>query len=352
MEQANGHSLNPVVLWRLGFDWQGRSRRLQYLIYLGCCLIVAQSVLALKETRQQPEWVIDVGFVLMALLVVPLIGHGVRRLADMGRSGWWYWLNVVPILGILLHVTLLLARSSDSPAHPNRRLRRVGFGMALGVALLMLSRLVWAPYWIPSGAMKPTLLVGDVLIASRLRGTPVLSRGDVVIFRHPVTNQDWNKRIIALPGESVQVRGGIVHVDGAPLSQSGAGDYVEAKVPQGPERHIPRCANAPVGDGGTCLKHRLTETTPEGRSYFVLDIGPFALDDTPVFTVPEGHYFVLGDNRDNSTDSRFSRTAGGIGMVPAENITARVRLILFSSRGKELWWVWTWAPDRFMKRVQ
>jgi signal peptidase I, bacterial type len=115
---------------------------------------------------------------------------------------------------------------------------------------------------------------------------------------------------------------------------------------------MPRCSNDPVGRGATCVKNRYIEELPNGVSHAILDIGPGPNDNTPVYTVPEGEYFFMGDNRDNSTDSRVAQMARGVGFVPAENLIGRADRVMFSSAGRSLFFVWTWRADRFFKRIE
>ncbi|WP_128254725.1 signal peptidase I [Falsirhodobacter deserti] len=232
--------------------------------------------------------------------------------------------------------------------------------------------LFFQPFWIPSGSMKDTLLIGDFLFVNKMAYgysrfscpfalCPISGRifeseperGDVVVFRHPVTGSDFIKRLIGLPGDTIQMRGGVPFINGQQVPQEDAGIFTETYEPQGPMGSLPRCANAPVGQGGTCEKQRFTETLPNGVSHDVLDIDPngFA-DNTDVYTVPAGHYFFMGDNRDNSEDSRFSQAVGGVGMVPAEYLVGRADRIVFSAAGRSLLYFWTWRPDRFFKAVE
>ena len=232
--------------------------------------------------------------------------------------------------------------------------------------------LFFQPFYIPSGSMKDTLLVGDFLfvnkmaygyskyscpfslcpIPGRILGSEPV-RGDVVVFRHPGTGQDFIKRLIGMPGDTVQVRDGVVYINDAIVPQEPAGIFSEVKENQGPQRREPRCANDPVGTGGVCEKPRATETLPNGVKHDVLNIVDAAgmPDNTPVYSVPEGHYFFMGDNRDDSLDSRFPLTAGGVGMLPAEYLIGRADRIIFSSAGRSLFMFWTWRPDRFFKAV-
>ena len=227
--------------------------------------------------------------------------------------------------------------------------------------------LFFQPFWIPSGSMKETLLIGDFLfvnkmaygysrwscpfglcpINGRLFAT-MPERGDVVVFRHPVSGADFIKRLIGLPGDRIQVRDGALYINDTMVERVDAGDFAEVYARQGGARQYPRCENAPVGEGGTCLKGRVIETLPNGVSYPVLNIedNGFA-DNTPVFTVPEGQFFFMGDNRDNSIDSRFGQNAGGVGFVPFENLIGRADRVIFSSAGTSMLQFWTWRSDRF-----
>jgi signal peptidase I len=121
---------------------------------------------------------------------------------------------------------------------------------------------------------------------------------------------------------------------------------------QGPQGLRPRCANGAVGQGGICIKDRAMETMPNGKTYKVLNIGPQASDRTGVYSVPEGYYFFMGDNRDNSADSRLAQAAGGVGFVPYENLIGRADRIVFSSSGRSMLFFWTWRGDRFFKGIK
>ncbi|MCA2013012.1 signal peptidase I [Pararhodobacter sp. CCB-MM2] len=227
--------------------------------------------------------------------------------------------------------------------------------------------LFFQPFWIPSGSMKETLLIGDFLFVNKwaygysryscpfalcpITGRIFASdpeRGDIVVFRHPVSGDDLIKRLVGLPGDRIQVRDGLLYINDEPVGREPAGDFAEVYERQGSAGQPPRCENAPVGQGGQCLKGREIETLPNGVSYPVLNIddNSFA-DNTPVYTVPEGHFFFMGDNRDNSIDSRFAQASGGVGFVPFENLIGRADRVMFSSAGTSMLAFWTWRSDRF-----
>ena len=248
--------------------------------------------------------------------------------------------------------------------------------------------LFFQPFWIPSGSMKETLLIGDFLFVNKMAygysyascpslmipavglevdakdicgvfdgdnsrlfaGDP--ERGDVVVFRHPVSGRDYIKRLIGLPGDTVQVKAGVLQINGEPVGLQDAGQFEEAMGPQGPQGLRPRCENGPVGVGGLCQKSRRIETLPNGVEYVTLNIGDQQSDRTGIYSVPEGHYFFMGDNRDNSADSRLAQQAGGVGFVPYENLIGRADRIMFSSAGRSMLYFWTWRSDRFFKAVK
>ena len=232
--------------------------------------------------------------------------------------------------------------------------------------------LLFQPFWIPSGSMKDTLLIGDFLFVNKMAygysryscpfglcpfsGRLLFSepeRGDVIVFRHPVNGSDFIKRLIGLPGDTIQMKGGVVFLNGQEVPQTPDGIFTETYERQGPMGHLPRCENGPVGEGGACQSSRYVETLPGGRTHEILNIDQNGgADNTDVFTVPAGQYFFMGDNRDNSQDSRFIQTNGGVGMVPADHLIGRADRVMFSSAGRSMLYFWTWRSDRFFKAVE
>ncbi|MFC4671218.1 signal peptidase I [Seohaeicola nanhaiensis] len=240
------------------------------------------------------------------------------------------------------------------------------------------------PFWIPSGSMKETLLIGDFVFVnkmsygysyascpsipfvgidaadlcgwmrsdnSRILGSEP-KRGDVVVFRHPVTGDDFIKRLIGLPGDRIQVTDGRLIINDVPVEIKADGTFDEVMERQGPQGSTPICANGAVGLGAICEKERFIETLPGGVTHEILNVGTQSLDNTGVFVVPDKHYFFMGDNRDNSTDSRVAQTAGGVGFVPYENLIGRADRIMFSSAGRSMLYFWTWRSDRFFKAIR
>ena len=232
--------------------------------------------------------------------------------------------------------------------------------------------LLFQPFFIPSSSMKSTLLVGDFLFVNKMSygyskyscpfefmcpfsGRILASapeRGDVVVFEHPTQHRAFVKRLVGLPGDKLQMKDGVLFINDQESVQTPDGVFSEKFEPQGAAGNTPRCSNQAVGLGGECVKERFTETFPDGHAHTILNIGDSRVDNTAVFTVPEAQYFFMGDNRDNSTDSRRRQQEGGVGFVPFENLIGRAERIVFSSAGRSMLFFWTWRSDRFFKSVE
>jgi signal peptidase I len=208
---------------------------------------------------------------------------------------------------------------------------------------LVIRTLLFQPFNIPSGSMKATLLIGDYLFVSKYSygyshysipfSPPLFSgrifgsmpeRGDVVVFRLPRDDStDYIKRVIGLPGDRIQMKDGLLYINGAPVKRERAEDFID-------------------DENGTAERvRRWRETLPNGVTYETLDLQDNGfLDNTQEYTVPEGHYFMMGDNRDNSTDSRV---LSQVGYVPFENLVGKAQIIFFSiGDGEPAWHIWSW----------
>ncbi|WP_375289326.1 signal peptidase I [Qipengyuania sp.] len=255
------------------------------------------------------------------------------------------------------------AASSTRPRAAGSR-RRSFWPVFLGVlaGVVAFRSFVFTPFTIPSESMLPSLVNGDYLVAAKWPygvsrwslpfdaplieekiGAAMPRRGDVVIFRHPVDHSEYIKRAIGLPGDTVEMRAGRLILNGEAVKRRRIDDFLLAVSPN------TRCAwgasQQTDGDGrDLCRYARFSETLPFGSSYTVLDFGATPQDDYGPVTVPPGHVFMLGDNRDNSQDSRFpARAGGGVGMVPENLLVARAEMVLFSTDGSALWYKpWTW----------
>ena len=243
--------------------------------------------------------------------------------------------------------------------------------------------ILFQPFWIPSGSMKDTLLVGDFLFVNKMvygysyascPSVPFLNlgadkfcgfaedyddrlfgsdpeRGDIVVFRHPVTGQDFVKRLIGLPGDRIQMKEGLLYINDVAVVVEDAEPFVETMEGQGPQGGRPSCINGVVGDGADCIKERQIETLPNGVRHSILNAGDRPQDNTQVFVVPQDEFFFMGDNRDNSTDSRFPQSSGGVGFVERKDLIGRADRVVFSSAGRSMLYFWTWRSDRFLKAL-
>jgi signal peptidase I len=204
----------------------------------------------------------------------------------------------------------------------------------------------YEPFNIPSGSMKPTLLVGDYLFVSKLAygysrysfpfGWPPFAgrvwsspvqRGDVVVFKHPPKqDEDYIKRIVGLPGDRIQMKQGILYINDQPVKREQIEDWYDAEKDVTLKQYVETLPNG--------VQHRIVERSDDDPS-----------DNTQVFEVPAGAYFAMGDNRDNSSDSRVW------GFVPEDNLVGRASFIFYSTAGGALWKVWESLPATRLDRL-
>jgi signal peptidase I len=219
---------------------------------------------------------------------------------------------------------------------------------------LVIRTFAYEPFNIPSGSMIPTLLEGDYLFVSKFSygysryslpwGLPLMSgrifftppeRGDVMVFKLPTDPQiDYIKRIIGLPGDRIQVIGGVLNINGTPVKLQHVADYVpEGSTAQ--DSGIPEFIETlPNG-----VSHPILKRVPIGQP-LAEGFGGLDPNNTPVYVVPPDHYFAMGDNRDNSEDSRF---LSAVGYIPVENLVGRAEFLFFSTDGSaSVFEVWKW----------
>ena len=246
------------------------------------------------------------------------------------------------------------------------------FVLKLLLIVVVFRSFLFSPFNIPSESMLPRLMNGDYLLAAKWPygfskysmpfSLPLVpgrifasqpERGDVVIFKAPPNAEvDYIKRVIGLPGDQVQMKAGQLIINGKPVTKQRIADF-EVPVTPNTQCYLPQF-DAKRSDGSAvCVYPRYRETLPGGRSYEVLDLGNTPQDDTEPFIVPADSLFLMGDNRDNSLDSRFPAVEmQGIGIVPQKNLVGKASVMMFSTDGGAEWIKpWTWFTAARWSRI-
>lgn len=242
-------------------------------------------------------------------------------------------------------------KSSDKAQDKSGWLDTIKTLFIAGLIAISFRSVIAEPFNIPSGSMIPTLLVGDYLFVSKfsygysrhsfpfsaapisnrvMASTP--ERGDVAVFRLPSNvSVDYIKRVVGLPGDRIQVKRGILHING-----------------QAVERRLVGNGNITSGQS-SLVTQRYEEVFPDGHRHIIQEVSDNQIfDNTPEFTVPDGYYFMMGDNRDNSRDSRSS----SVGFVPFENFIGRAEFLFFSHGGDARFWeIWKWPFSIRISRI-
>jgi len=240
-----------------------------------------------------------------------------------------------------------VARQAESGGW-GETLRTIVYAILIAIGIRTVA---YEPFNIPSGSMLPTLLIGDYLFVSKFSygysryslpfGMPIIpgrilfdepERGDVVVFKLPTDNAtDYIKRIVGLPGDTIQLVESVLHINGKPVERRKVEDFINEESP-----------------GQFSRSTRYIETLPNGREHYILEEWEnTAYDTTGVYKVPQGHYFAMGDNRDHSRDSRF---LDQVGYVPKNNLVGRAEFLFFSIDGRP-WQFWTWGDSLRSERI-
>jgi signal peptidase I len=258
----------------------------------------------------------------------------------------------------------------------------LSFAVKLALVVFILRSFIISPFNIPSESMQPRLLIGDYLLVAKWPygysryslpfSVPLISgrvfaqepkRGDVVVFKAPANlSQDWIKRVIGLPGDRVQMRDGVLYLNGKAVPKKRVDDLVipvtpnmvEATHREGGESPCFRALYESHDAQGRlqCRYPQYRETLPGGKSYNILDLADGPEDNTPEVLVPEGHVFVMGDNRDRSADSRVAVADGGVGFLPIVNLEGRALVSVFATDGSANWMMpWTWVSAARPERI-